>query len=311
MVQVTFLPRNISIPVQPGTTLLQAMIAAGLHPDAPCGGKGTCGKCRVLVGGEYVLSCKTIADRDMTVAIPESDDVKILTAGVNGSLLADGSHDYAAAFDIGTTTVVGFLLDGRTGELLATASAVNPQVQFGADVIARIETALAADEPVLQRAILPVLRQLLTEMTERANISSEQIELISIVGNTAMHHLFLGIDPKPLVTPPYMPSVREAMELAAAPLLNIAPDGVLRILPNIAGFVGADTVGCMTAVDFGNIRELTLMIDIGTNGEMVLGDRDRRIACSTAAGPAFEGARISMGMRGSPGAIDHVRVENG
>ena len=311
MVQVTVLPRNISVPVQPGTTLLQAMIAAGLHPDAPCGGKGTCGKCQVLVSAETVLACKTIADRDMTVSIPESDDVKILTAGVSGTLRADGSHEYAAAFDIGTTTVVGFLLDGRTGALLATASTVNPQVQFGADVIARIETALAADEPVLQRAILPILRQLLTEMTERAKISSEQIELVSIVGNTAMHHLFLGIDPKSLVTPPYMPSVREAMELPAAPLLHIAPDGILRILPNIAGFVGADTVGCMTAVDFGNIRELTLMIDIGTNGEMVLGDRDRRIACSTAAGPAFEGARISMGMRGSPGAIDHVWIEDG
>lgn len=310
MVHVTFLPHRITAEVPTGTTLLQAMIAAGLHPDAPCGGKGTCGKCRVLVGGETVLACKTIADRDMTVSIPESDDVKILTAGVSGSLRADGSHPYAAAFDIGTTTLVGFLLDGRTGELLATASAVNPQVQFGADVIARIEAALGTDEPVLQKAILPILRQLLTEMAERAKISSEQIELISIVGNTAMHHLFLGIDPKPLVTPPYMPSVREAMELPAAPLLHIAPDGILRILPNIAGFVGADTVGCMTAVDFGNIRELTLMIDIGTNGEMVLGDRDRRIACSTAAGPAFEGARISMGMRGSPGAIDHVWIEN-
>ena len=310
MVHVTFLPHRITAEVPTGTTLLQAMIAAGLHPDAPCGGKGTCGKCRVHVGGETVLACKTIADRDMTVTIPESDDVKILTAGVGGTLRADGSHDYAAAFDIGTTTVVGFLLDGQTGALLATASAVNPQVPFGADVIARIETALAADEPVLQKAILPILRQLLTEMTERAKISSEQIELVSIVGNTAMHHLFLGIDPKPLVTPPYMPSVREAMELPAAPLLHIAPNGILRILPNIAGFVGADTVGCMTAVDFGNIRELTLMIDIGTNGEMVLGSRDRRIACSTAAGPAFEGARISMGMRGSPGAIDHVWIEN-
>ena len=126
MVLLTFLPGNVSISVRSGTTLLQAMIAAGLSPDAPCGGKGTCGKCRVLVGGEIVLACKTIADRDMTVTIPEGEDLKILTAGVSGNLRADGSHPYAAAFDIGTTTVVGFLLDGRTGELLATASAVNP-----------------------------------------------------------------------------------------------------------------------------------------------------------------------------------------
>ena len=301
MVLLTFLPGNVSISVPSGTTLLQAMIAAGLSPDAPCGGKGTCGKCRVHVGGETVLACKTIADRDMTVTIPEGEDLKILTAGVSGNLRADGSHPYAAAFDIGTTTVVGFLLDGRTGELLATASAVNPQVQFGADVIARIETALAADEPVLQRAILPILRQLLTEMTERANISSEQIELVSIVGNTAMHHLLLGIDPRPLVTPPYMPNVFEALELE---------EGKVRILPNIAGFVGGDTVGCMTATRFDHFEELTLLLDIGTNGEMVLGTGSRRIACSTAAGPAFEGAKISMGMRGSPGAIDHTWIED-
>ena len=119
MVLLTFLPGNVSISVRSGTTLLQAMIAAGLSPDAPCGGKGTCGKCRVLVGGETVLACKTIADRDMTVTIPEGEDLKILTVGISGNRRADGSHPYAAAFDIGTTTVVGFLLDGRTGELLA------------------------------------------------------------------------------------------------------------------------------------------------------------------------------------------------
>lgn len=126
-----------------------------------------------------------------------------------------------------------------------------------------------------------------------------------------MHHLFLGIDPSPLTVPPYMPKVSNAMEIPAAPLLPIHPEGRIRILPNIAGFVGADTVACMTSVHFDQLDELTLMIDIGTNGEMVLGDRHRQIACSTAAGPAFEGARISCGMRGIPGAIDHVSVKNG
>ena len=177
MVHVTFLPHRITAEVPTGTTLLQAMIAAGLHPDAPCGGKGTCGKCRIIVGGETVLACKTIADRDMTVTIPESDDIKILTSGIRSALRADGTHKYAAAFDIGTTTVVGFLLDGRTGELLATASAVNPQVPFGADVIARIETALGDHEPVLQKAILPTLRELLSEMTVRAGISPADIQI--------------------------------------------------------------------------------------------------------------------------------------
>ena len=308
---VTFLPQGITVAVEPGTTLLQAQIAAGLHPDAPCGGKGTCGKCRVERKGHTILSCQTGVFEDMTVTLPRQQGSAILVDGLSAPIQPDGLHDYAVAFDIGTTTLVAFLLDGKTGETLATASAMNPQTRYGADVIARIETALANPEPVLQQCILPTLRQLLDELTGQRGISAQSITLATVVGNTAMHHLLLGIDPKPLITPPYMPAVREALELPAAPLLPIHPDGVLRILPNIAGFVGADTVGCMTAVDFGSLEELTLMIDIGTNGEMVLGDRNRRVACSTAAGPAFEGAKISMGMRGCPGAIDHVWIERG
>ena len=122
-----------------------------------------------------------------------------------------------------------------------------------------------------------------------------------------MHHLMLGIDTKPLVTPPYMPNVYQALELPADTVLPI--HGTLRVLPNIAGFVGGDTVGCMVATRFDQLEDLTLMIDIGTNGEMVLGNKHRRIACSTAAGPAFEGAKISCGMRGAAGAIDHVWME--
>ena len=311
MVSVTFLPNNITISVESGTTVLETMIRAGLHPDAPCGGRGTCGKCKVLIGGVTVLACQTQVREDLIVTLPDTDAVSILETGVGSTVQADGIHEYVAAFDIGTTTLVAFLLSGKTGELLATASSMNPQAQYGADVIARIEAAMGTETPILQEAILPKLRELLAELAREAGIDQREIRLVSVVGNTAMHHLLLGIDPRPLVTPPYMPNIREAMELPAAPLLPIHPGGVLRVLPNIAGFVGGDTVGCMTAVDFGSLDKLTLMIDIGTNGEMVLGTGVRRIACSTAAGPAFEGAKISMGMRGSPGAIDHVWIEGG
>ena len=310
MIPVTFLPDNITIDTESGTTVLQALIAAGLHPDAPCGGKGTCGKCTVETDGKTVLACQTKVQDKMTVVLPQRENTTILTDSLTAAVHPDGLHDYVAAFDIGTTTVVGFLMNGKTGALLATASAMNPQTRYGADVIARIEAVLAGSGQALQQCILATLSQLLQELSAQCGISADQITLGSIVGNTAMHHLLLGIDPKPLVTPPYMPAVRKALEIPAAPLLPIHPDGILRILPNIAGFVGADTVACMTAVDFGSLEELTLMIDIGTNGEMVLGNRDRRIACSTAAGPAFEGAKISMGMRGSPGAIDHIWIED-
>lgn len=308
MYTVTFLPKGISVEVDTGTTVLQAQIAAQLHPDAPCGSNGTCGKCRVQIGEEMHLSCQTIVDRDMTVILPEEGEADVLTAGIAAWTAADGENAYTAAFDIGTTTLAGYLLDGKTGQLLSTASALNPQTQYGADVISRIQAAMNT-KANLQNCIVRSLRKLIWELASRAGISAEKITLVTIAGNTAMHHLLLGIDPAPLVTPPYMPKVFEAMELPSKGFLPISPWGEVRVLPNIAGFVGADTVGCMVATDFGHITELTLMIDIGTNGEMVLGNRDRRISCSTAAGPAFEGAKISCGMRGRPGAIDHVWLD--
>ena len=300
---VTFLPDGISLPVEEGMTLLQAQIAAGLRPDAPCGGKGTCGKCRVTVDGNEVLACQTVVDRDMVVFTTQAEKVKILTGGLDIKIQPDGADDYVLAFDIGTTTVVAYLLEGHTGSLAATASCKNPQGQFGADVISRIEYALHGGADALQFCIREAMTQLTGELCAQTGISSQDIGSVSIVGNTAMHHLLLGIDPKPLVTPPYMPNVFEALELQKG--------CQVRVLPNIAGFVGGDTVGCMVSTRFDRKEALSLIIDIGTNGEMVLGDKHRRIACSTAAGPAFEGAKISCGMRGADGAVDHVWMENG
>lgn len=308
--KVVFLPQNISITVADNTTVLQAQISAGLYPDAPCGGKGTCGKCKVEIEKEVLLACQTPVQKDMVVRLPDQEAPEILTGGISNQVCADASHKYVVAFDIGTTTLVGFLLDGKSGSLLGSASSVNPQTQYGADVITRIETALSRSKPVVRCSVIRALRKLLWQMASEQGIGTDQISLVTIVGNTAMHHLMLGIDPSPLVRPPYMPSVSDAMEIPVDDLLPIDPDGMLRILPNIAGFVGGDTVSCMVAADFGKRKDLTLMIDIGTNGEMVLGNCDRRIACSTAAGPAFEGAKITQGMRGSPGAIDRVWLKD-
>ena len=306
---VTFLPGNVSVTVDPGTTILQAQIQAGLHPDAPCGGNGTCGKCRVELDGREVLACQTEVDRNMTVKCTVSGKTRILTGGLEVETEPDGVHRYALAFDIGTTTVVCYLLDGRSGDLIARSSTMNPQSQFGADVISRIQTVLETGTEDLKLCIRSALSKLTREVARKAGIAPEDIGVAAIVGNTAMHHLMLGIDPSPMVVPPYMPGVFEALELDADGILPIS--GKVRILPNIAGFVGGDTVGCMASTRFDRLEELTLMIDIGTNGEMVLGDKNRRIACSTAAGPAFEGAKISCGMRGADGAVDHVTLENG
>lgn len=311
MYTVTFLPSGVSVEVEAGTSLLSAEVMAGLHPDAPCGGNGTCGKCRVMLDGQEVLACETEVNRDMTVQLPEQSKAEILVDGIGKQLAADGQHEYVVAFDIGTTTLVGFLLNGKTGDILASASTMNPQAQYGADVISRIQTAITEDSSLLRQCITDALGKLILELADKTKIDTTQITLVCVVGNTAMHHLFLGIDPSSLITPPYMPTISHAIEEPVNGRLPIAGTGILRVLPNIAGFVGADTVGCMVSTGFDALQELTLLIDIGTNGEMVLANRDRRIACSTAAGPAFEGAKISQGMRGAAGAVDHVWLKNG
>lgn len=308
---VTFQPGGIQVAVPAGTTLLQAQIQAGLRPDAPCGGRGSCGKCRVLLrDGREVLACQTPVERDETVFLGQAHQAQILTGAQQAAdFRPDGADRYVLAFDVGTTTLAAYLLSGETGAQLAEASCLNPQSQYGADVISRIQMAMDGGGETLRRCVLDALAALTEEAAGKADISAGDITAAAVVGNTAMHHLLLGIDPTPLVTPPYMPKVFQAMEVPGEELLPIR--GVLRVLPNIAGFVGGDTVGCMTATRFDRLEELTLLIDIGTNGEMVLGDRRRRIACSTAAGPAFEGARISCGMRGAAGAVDHAACEDG
>lgn len=310
-IQIRFINENKAVTVEKGSTLLDAQIKAGLLPDAPCGGKGTCGKCKVLIGGKEVLACQTTVERDMAVECIKRSQSNILTKGIATQVEPNGKHDFVVAFDIGTTTVVAYLMNGLTGELLSCCGALNPQTQYGADVISRVQLAMDGGSDTLASCIRESLATLVTEVSGKAGIHSEEIALAAIVGNTAMHHLFLGIDPASLVKPPYMPNVSNALELPAKGLLPIANHGTIRILPNIAGFVGADTVGCILSTRFDQLDELTLMIDIGTNGELVMGNRHQMLACSTAAGPAFEGARISCGMRGAEGAIDHVWLEEG
>lgn len=308
---VHILNTNTDLLAQEGENLLQLLQRHQMAPDAPCGGHGACGKCKVLVNGAQQLACQTVVDGDLQVKLPDAAKEDILTASVSVEASADACAQYALAYDIGTTTVVCYLLDGHSGQQLAQASCMNPQVQYGADVISRIQYAMDVDAGAISRTIRQALNALAVEASEKAGILPEQVGIISIVGNTAMHHLLLEIDPKPLTVPPYMPAQSAAMEIPASPLVPACKNATARILPNIAGFVGADTVGCMTATRFDTVDALTLMIDIGTNGEMVLGNRERRITCSTAAGPAFEGAKIQCGMRGASGAVDHAFLENG
>jgi len=307
---VTLMPHNAIFTAPMGANLLQELRKAGFAPDAPCGGEGKCGKCRVTVDGKEQLACRVAVDRDMTVTLPEKGVVKVLTDGFGATLRADGRQEYALAFDIGTTTVAGFLLDGSSGRVLAKVGTENPQRSFGADVVSRIRHVVRTGDSSLGDLVKDTLNTMALELTQMAGILPEKVTAICLAGNPAMHHLALGIDPKPLTVPPYMPGVFHSLVLEGG-WLTACPKAEVRVLPNIAGFVGGDTVACMVATELDRQEKVTLLLDIGTNGELVLNTPGGRVACSCAAGPALEGAGISCGMSAVAGAIDRVWLENG
>ena len=218
---------------------------------------------------------------------------------------------YGLAVDVGTTTVAGFLCDLRTGHIVGTASMMNPQVTYGEDVLSRLTYAVTTPDGLgeLHRTILEGLNGLIAMVAEEARIRPDEILEAVIVGNTVMHHLFLGIYPNELGLSPYPPASHMAIDLKAREFgLNILPSGNVHVLPVEAGFVGADSVAVLIAEEPYQQEDVSLIIDIGTNGELILGNRDRLLSCSCATGPAFEGASIKFGMRAAPGAIEKVRI---
>ena len=306
MAKLHILPRGVELNVAAGTNLLDALRVAGLAPAAPCGGNGTCGKCRVTAEGKEVLACRTAVHVDMTVTVPETAESDVLKSGVKSS---GGSH--RLAIDIGTTSVVCFLLDGATGAELARSSMHNPQAVFGADVISRIRAALDGEMETLTGLIREGVTMLIRQVCTAAEVSPDSIGMVSVVGNPAMQQLFLGISPENLAGVPFAPVLTEAKTVPCGEVLPICPHAMLLVVPDISGYIGADTVGCVLSTELYKKDEMTLLVDIGTNGEMVLGTKDRMIACATAAGPALESANIQCGMRAEAGAIGRVWLEDG
>ncbi|KLU60731.1 phenol hydroxylase P5 protein [Peptococcaceae bacterium CEB3] len=220
---------------------------------------------------------------------------------------------YGLAVDIGTTTVVVYLLDLNRGAVLASSSVTNPQRLFGADVISRISYAAKGSIELkqLQTAVIKGLNDTVSKLCANTGVSGNEIYQAVVVGNTTMSHLFVGIDPTYLAPAPYIPVFRQAIQVEARELgLNILGTGKVIVLPNVAGYVGADTVAVMLATKIDQLPGITLAIDIGTNGEMILAGKQRILTCSTAAGPAFEGAEIRCGMRAAEGAIEGVTIKD-
>ena len=224
-----------------------------------------------------------------------------------------GLHDRACgiAFDIGSTTVAGHLCDLLTGDVLASAGEMNPQIRFGEDLMSRVSYVMLnpGSERELTRAVRGCLAKLTAELARAVEIDRREILEVTLVGNPIMHHLLLGIDPTPLGAAPFSLAVDEAVRIPARDIgIPVHPGARAYILPCIAGHVGADTAGVLLSEAPYLGDEVNLIVDVGTNAEIVLGNRDRLLAASSPTGPAFEGAQISSGQRAAPGAVERVRI---
>ena len=243
------------------------------------------------------------------VAIVWRDEVVI-------DVRAAGDHHrvLGLALDVGTTTMAVYLMDLASGELLATESSVNPQVAFGEDVIARLHHVAQSPGGLaeLHAAVISGVNGLAKKAAERGEATLDEIFDVVMVGNTAMHHLFMALDTRALGVAPFIPAAQGAIDTKASALgLTFHRDCRLHALPLEAGFVGGDNVGVLISEEPYDQDEVLLIIDVGTNGELVLGNRRRMLCTSCATGPAFEGSHIEFGMRAAPGAIERVRIESG
>lgn len=309
-----------------GASLLKALQyeeITGVH--APCGGNGTCRQCRVVVTGpvkslsgetfkkadhETLLACRWIPVGDCELILSDTEKLDVLTTGAGD--ISPCGEGLGIAVDIGTTTVAVYLYDLPTGKQLAVDSGRNEQRAYGADVISRIQ--YAAGEGGLSRlrdAIRGQLSRAIDTVCSKAKRRRGEITLVSIAGNTVMEHLFDGLSPVGIGVAPFTPeSLFGDCRAAQGRLDGLAADAQIYLCPALAGYVGGDITAGLFSSGAWAAEGTCLFLDIGTNGEMGLGDRNGYICCATAAGPAFEGAEIECGMGGAPGAISKVSYEN-
>ena len=248
-----------------------------------------------------------LAPWTVTVAVREAREVIAVWPGYHDAA-------YGIAFDVGSTTVAGHLCDLHSGEVLASAGAMNPQIRFGEDLMSRVSYVMMhpGSEKELTKAVRGCLAKLTAELAKDAGIDRSDVLELTLVGNPVMHHLLLGIDPTELGGAPFALAVDEALSVRASDLrLPVNPGARAYVLPCIAGHVGADTAGVILSEAPHDQEQVNLIVDVGTNAEIVLGNRERLLAASSPTGPALEGAQISCGQRAAPGAIERVRIDPG
>lgn len=241
----------------------------------------------------------------VTVAIHNSGKILAVWPGFKESICG-------FAVDVGSTTIAGHLVELGSGKVLASSGAMNPQIRFGEDLMSRVSYVMMnpGGELSMTEAVVEAINSLIDEVCELAEVAADDILDMCFVANPVMHHLLLGINPVELGGAPFALTTDEALNISATELGILAhPQAMAYLLPCVAGHVGADTAGVVLSEQPQAINDLTLLVDVGTNAEIVLGNSERLLACSSPTGPAFEGAQISGGQRAAPGAIERVRID--
>ncbi len=331
-------------PFRPEDTIFSALKRAGIYLAAPCGAKGACGKCRVriLEGGfstdgfanltandrssGIVLACMTRPESDLLIEVPKES---LLVVGdrisVSGTkdlakyLQSYGAYidpigktgSYGIAVDIGTTTIVVYFIDLKTGSIVDIGSTYNSQIRFGDDVITRIIYATEGGGlQELKDAVVSDINALIKTIMERHDIGPSEISAAVIAGNTVMSHIFWGLDTASIREEPYDPLMtRFPIWKASTAGLSMNPDAQVYTVPCVASYVGGDIVAGVLASKLHLKEEIALFMDIGTNGEIVIGNNEWLMTAACSAGPCFEGSGIKCGMRATTGAIEAVRID--
>ena len=288
-----------------GEILSSLLQKNGYRVETLCAGNGTCGKCEVTVNGEKKRSCKYIVERDITVSLDKKTDIESIS-GANETGVFGGKGCFV--LDIGTTTLALALLSFDSGKVVKVLTGDNPQKAFGADVITRIDKCRGGELAALQKAVVSAVNGLIARFSELYDISA--VDKMYAAGNTTMLHLFLGVDCSSIGVAPYTPVFLESKSLKSGSI-GIEKELDIVTLPGVSSFVGADIVAGMNLIGEPEENEYCLLIDLGTNAEVVLFTKGSAVCTAAAAGPCFEGANISCGMSGSDGAVNSFNIVNG
>jgi uncharacterized 2Fe-2S/4Fe-4S cluster protein (DUF4445 family) len=323
-------PLDISFEVERGTPLQDVLFDYGV--EFPCGGRQRCRGCKVRVlGGELpataeqaalLTAAELAAGWRLACSGAATGDMVLELAQWEAAILSDNSafrfiprEGFGIAIDTGTTTIVGQVLDLSNGNVVAVETALNVQARHGADIMERINVEMSSEKAEgLGFALRDQIQAIVMALLERADVPADRLHEIVLVGNAVMQHFFCGFDIEPLARVPFEPEAAAMETRTFSPRdlgWSLSASTRIRFLPSIGGFVGSDVLAGILATGIYRRKAYSCLIDLGTNGEIVIGNRNGLVCASSAAGPAFEGARISMGMRAATGAIAGVMEENG